>query len=445
MGRQRDPKRDEAFEIYKASEGSTNLNVIAAQLGIGDGTLRGWKAKDSWDEKMKEGSDPVGEHPEIMQEDQEAGERDELLFDAVRLVVDKQQVSVSLLQRMLRIGYTRAARIIDSMEQSMYIGPYQGDKPREVLIKELSPVLLMVLNEKYKGTERKERNAPKMDTERSKSTERFEKVKNAPMSKAEPTVEDEIDEGIPDENGLTSKEALFVKYYLINFNATQAAIKSGYSAKSARYIGYQLLTKLHIKAAIKKYTEEVHAEIGINVQRILTEHMKIAFADITDFVDFGQEELEILNKKGVVQTDEFGTPLTIKVNQISFKESSEVDGTIISEVKQGKEGISVKLHDKMKSLDVLAKYMDLLPDKHKRMIDDEKLKLEKERLELDKLKAVGEGDLDEELIDDWVDGVMGDDDTNGNHDQEDAGIQEEDTGVPKESENLLQGDTELQS
>jgi uncharacterized protein YjcR len=53
MGRQRDPKQDEAFEIYKASGGEINLNVIAAQLGVGDGTLRGWKAKDEWENNLK--------------------------------------------------------------------------------------------------------------------------------------------------------------------------------------------------------------------------------------------------------------------------------------------------------------------------------------------------------------------------------------------------------
>jgi hypothetical protein len=59
--------------------------------------------------------------------------------------------------------------------------------------------------------------------------------------------------------------------------------------------------------------------------------------------------------------------------------------------------------------------------------------MERERLELDKQKAAGEGDLDEELIDDWVSGVMGNDDTNGEHDQADAGISEEDTGISEES------------
>ncbi len=59
---------------------------------------------------------------------------DELFEDAVKLVVDMQTASVSMLQRRFRIGYTRAARLIDAMELRHIVGPYEGSKPREVLI-----------------------------------------------------------------------------------------------------------------------------------------------------------------------------------------------------------------------------------------------------------------------------------------------------------------------
>ena len=62
------------------------------------------------------------------------GEVDDALYDeAVRLVVEAGQASVSMLQRRFRIGYARAARLIDLMEQRGVVGPYQGSKPREVL------------------------------------------------------------------------------------------------------------------------------------------------------------------------------------------------------------------------------------------------------------------------------------------------------------------------
>lgn len=66
--------------------------------------------------------------------EQEVDVDDELYSDAVDLVTEMQTASVSMLQRRFRIGYTRAARLIDAMEASGVVGPYEGSKPREVLI-----------------------------------------------------------------------------------------------------------------------------------------------------------------------------------------------------------------------------------------------------------------------------------------------------------------------
>ncbi len=62
------------------------------------------------------------------------GEDDELLPDAIRLVVENGQASISMLQRRFRIGYSRAARLIDVMEVRGIVGSYQGSKPRDVLV-----------------------------------------------------------------------------------------------------------------------------------------------------------------------------------------------------------------------------------------------------------------------------------------------------------------------
>jgi S-DNA-T family DNA segregation ATPase FtsK/SpoIIIE len=59
---------------------------------------------------------------------------DELLPEAVRILIESGQASISLLQRRLRIGYTRAARLIDIMEEKKIVGGYEGSKPRSVLI-----------------------------------------------------------------------------------------------------------------------------------------------------------------------------------------------------------------------------------------------------------------------------------------------------------------------
>ena len=63
------------------------------------------------------------------------GGDDELFDEAARLVVAERQGSASFLQRRMRIGFSRAARLIDMMEQDGLLGPPQGSKPREVLVK----------------------------------------------------------------------------------------------------------------------------------------------------------------------------------------------------------------------------------------------------------------------------------------------------------------------
>lgn len=72
--------------------------------------------------------------PDVKESEEEAAMDDELYPEAVRLVVEAKAASASMLQRRLRIGYTRAARLIDLMESRGVVGPYEGSKPREVLI-----------------------------------------------------------------------------------------------------------------------------------------------------------------------------------------------------------------------------------------------------------------------------------------------------------------------
>ena len=65
----------------------------------------------------------------------EGKQEDELLGEAVRIVLDSGQASISMIQRKLRVGYARAARLVDMMEEQGYVSGFDGSKPRKVLIK----------------------------------------------------------------------------------------------------------------------------------------------------------------------------------------------------------------------------------------------------------------------------------------------------------------------
>lgn len=88
-------------------------------------------------EFIKNQSEPVYDES-ILKEQQKtssaAAEKDELYEQAVKTIMESNQASVSILQRRMRLGYTRAARIIDAMEQEGLIGPYEGSKPRKILV-----------------------------------------------------------------------------------------------------------------------------------------------------------------------------------------------------------------------------------------------------------------------------------------------------------------------
>lgn len=187
---------------------------------------------------------------------------------------------------------------------------------------------------------------------------------------------------------LTDKQRLFCIYYIKSFNATMSAIKAGYAKNSAHVEGSRLLRNAKVGAEIRRLKGEMQQGVFIDAMDILNKYIQIAFADITDFVDFGSVERSERNPDtGEVLLDDDFNPITYKQGFVDFKESDEVDGTIITEVKLGKDGISVKLADKMKALDMLTKYFDLLPEHQKRRLEEEKL-----NLELGNLRGDTEGD-----------------------------------------------------
>ena len=78
--------------------------------------------------------DGVLKEPEEERPGYDTGERDTMYTEAVRLVLQEGQCSITLIQRRLRLGYARAARIVDQMEQEGIVGAADGSKPREVLV-----------------------------------------------------------------------------------------------------------------------------------------------------------------------------------------------------------------------------------------------------------------------------------------------------------------------
>ncbi|MGN1144468.1 MAG: terminase small subunit, partial [Anaerovoracaceae bacterium] len=112
----------------------------------------------------------------------------------------------------------------------------------------------------------------------------------------------------------------------------------------------------------------------LSEEDIFQRYMDIAFADITDYVEFGRAEQQVMGAFGPVfeKNEETGEkiPVTVTVNEVRFKESGDVDGTLIQEVSQGRNGAKIKLADRMKAIDWLANHMDLATAEQRARIEN---------------------------------------------------------------------------
>lgn len=172
---------------------------------------------------------------------------------------------------------------------------------------------------------------------------------------------------------LTDKQRLFCLHYVRCFNATKAYQKAyGCSYDVANAEGYKLLVNPCVKDEIRCLKQNRLNREMLDEHDIFQKYMDIAFADITDYVEFGREEVQVMGAFGPVEVKNPETgervPLKKTVNTVRFKESGDVDGTLIAEVKQGKDGASVKMMDRMKALNWLAEHMDLATEEQRARI-----------------------------------------------------------------------------
>ena len=143
---------------------------------------------------------------------------------------------------------------------------------------------------------------------------------------------------------LTKKQQLFVNEYLIDLNATQAAIRAGYSVDTAREIGCENLTKPNIQQAIAKEMAERSKRTGVNQDRVVLELAKIAFVKMTDIVD----------DEGRIKSDATDDDLAC-IESVKFKESYSDTGSMTER--------EVKIASKMKALELLGKHLGMWNDK----------------------------------------------------------------------------------
>lgn len=143
---------------------------------------------------------------------------------------------------------------------------------------------------------------------------------------------------------LTRKQKRFIQEYLIDLNATQAAIRAGYSPNSANEIASENLAKPNIRDAVDKAIAERSRRTGINQDRVLLELAKIAFLNPTDVIDMDKATI-----KGDSNREDTAAISSVKVKRIPT-EAGEITER------------EVKTYDKIKALELLGKHLGMFAD-----------------------------------------------------------------------------------
>lgn len=163
--------------------------------------------------------------------------------------------------------------------------------------------------------------------------------------------------------GLNEKQQRFCEYYLHSYNLKTALMKAGYSETVSNAYGYTLRRNENVQRYILWLKARVLQNTFLSAADILEQHMRIAFADITDFVD-------------------------ILPNKIKLKPSEQIDGQLVKQVKYSmRDGVSIELYDKLRSLDFLAKYCEDMPKEWKQKIEERRIELQEQEYELKKKLA----------------------------------------------------------
>lgn len=158
---------------------------------------------------------------------------------------------------------------------------------------------------------------------------------------------------------LTAKQERFVAEYLIDLNATQPAIRAGYSEKTATEQGSRLLTNVKVQEAIAEGQNKTAEKLEITKERIVDELAKIAFADIRKAVRWGKSRIDT--------TSENASPNGLGIYPVELVPSEVIEDDIaaaVAEVSLTKTGVKIKMHDKKSALVDMAKMLGFMVEKH---------------------------------------------------------------------------------
>lgn len=149
---------------------------------------------------------------------------------------------------------------------------------------------------------------------------------------------------------LTPKQTQFVAEYLVDLNATQAAIRAGYSAKTANEQGARLLANVSLRAALQDAMKARSARTEVTADRVLAEYAKLAFLDPRRFYDANGGLIPV----PLLPAD---VAAALSSMEVTVERSQGEDGPTFADVKK------IKFADKKGALDSVARHLGMFLDK----------------------------------------------------------------------------------
>ena len=171
---------------------------------------------------------------------------------------------------------------------------------------------------------------------------------------------------------LTPKQKRFCDEYLIDLNATQAAIRAGYSPKTAEQTASRLLRNVKVQEYIAKRQKELSRSTEITQERVIKELALIAFSNNADYAHVVEKKMQVEAGGALVDVlDKDGKPVMYRtVEPVLTEELTEEQKRALAVIKKGRDGLEVKSCDKVKALELLGKHLGIFTDKIEANVND---------------------------------------------------------------------------
>lgn len=205
---------------------------------------------------------------------------------------------------------------------------------------------------------------------------------------------------------MTERQQRFCEEYLIDLNATQAAIRAGYSAKYANTNAPKLLQNTAVAAYIAQRKADRVQRTEITQDMVLRELANIAFSNAADYAEVVEKDAVLTDASGLTVKiyDQDGNPVKYRtVEPVLTAELTEDQQRALSVIKRGRDGFEVKPYDKVRALELLGRHLGMWDKKTDADIEEQMARIEKTKAETYRIK--GEDQCEDTQDDGFMDAL----------------------------------------